>query len=356
MSSLEALKQELLTQRSLIESKGGTVEVAHTNPSPSEITAGINTIQAPNMTLATATEENVLEGKTFYAGNSILKTGTFQDPTEFYQRLFMFTPEVATETEKIYYTLPAGKTQVRNYLFNKCKNTVYITFNDEVEDILEYAFADCDNFVFTNFNDLKNIKNIKNYAFSNTMNSGIDFSCLPDSIETIMQRTFANNLKDGTSIGLPKNLITLNTQCFYNDSRKVITNLSMPSITGTLPALGFYYCAFDCDFTPPATATIFGASFNYNGSFHNITVPATITALNSKAFGADSTEPMENFYMKTLTFESETPPTIGANLIASQHVQNGLKIYVPDTAVDTYKATKNLTTYASIIYPMSEKV
>jgi len=66
MSSLEALKQELLTQRSLIESKGGTVEVAHTNPSPSEITAGINTIQAPNMTLATATEENVLEGKTFY--------------------------------------------------------------------------------------------------------------------------------------------------------------------------------------------------------------------------------------------------------------------------------------------------
>lgn len=46
MDNLEILKQELLAQKAAIESKGGTVVVAENNPSPSEITAGINTIIA----------------------------------------------------------------------------------------------------------------------------------------------------------------------------------------------------------------------------------------------------------------------------------------------------------------------
>lgn len=80
MDSLEILKQELLSQKDEIVSKGGTVTVASVNPSPSEITAGIKTIIVPDLTGATATVEDVILGKTFYSGNGTIKTGTKEIP------------------------------------------------------------------------------------------------------------------------------------------------------------------------------------------------------------------------------------------------------------------------------------
>ena len=76
MSSIETLKNELIYQKGAIESKGGTVLVAGTNPSPTEISAGIDSIQAANVGSATATPEDVLEGKTFFAGDNEIKQGT----------------------------------------------------------------------------------------------------------------------------------------------------------------------------------------------------------------------------------------------------------------------------------------
>lgn len=52
MNSIEELKEQLLLQKSAIEAKGGTVTVAGTNPSPAEITAGINTIPSASTTSA----------------------------------------------------------------------------------------------------------------------------------------------------------------------------------------------------------------------------------------------------------------------------------------------------------------
>lgn len=76
MNSLETLKQELINQKTALESKGVTLTLANTNPSPSEITSGINAIETADFSQATATETDVIAGKTFYAGNSTLKTGT----------------------------------------------------------------------------------------------------------------------------------------------------------------------------------------------------------------------------------------------------------------------------------------
>ena len=70
MESIDLLKQEILNQKKEIENKGGVVNVANLNPSPAEITAGIKTIEMPNFSSATATEDDVANGKTFYAGDS----------------------------------------------------------------------------------------------------------------------------------------------------------------------------------------------------------------------------------------------------------------------------------------------
>ena len=75
MNSIDIIKQELINQKTLLEQKGFTVNVANTNPSPTEITEAINNIEV-NLTLANATVDDVALGKTFYAQSGELKTGT----------------------------------------------------------------------------------------------------------------------------------------------------------------------------------------------------------------------------------------------------------------------------------------
>ena len=55
-------------------------------------------------------------------------------------------------------------------------------------------------------------------------------------------------------------------------------------------------------------------------------------------------------------FESETiPSTVGGDVFALQNIENGFKIYVPDTVIEEYKAIKNFSKYVNCIYPMSQK-
>ena len=64
---------------------------------------------------------------------------------------------------------------------------------------------------------------------------------------------------------------------------------------------------------------------------------------------------LDRFNLKTITFESETTPRIDSSIIANQHITNGIKIYVPDVAVEAYKALSGLSKCKDRIYPMSQK-
>ncbi|MBQ3502885.1 MAG: hypothetical protein IJA72_04410 [Clostridia bacterium] len=75
MDSLNLLKQELINQKTLLDQKGFPVTTANTNPSPSEITSAIESINV-NFALADASPQDVALGKTFYAQTGDLKTGT----------------------------------------------------------------------------------------------------------------------------------------------------------------------------------------------------------------------------------------------------------------------------------------
>lgn len=55
----------------------------------------------------------------------------------------------------------------------------------------------------------------------------------------------------------------------------------------------------------------------------------------------------------TYIFESTTPPTL-ANANAFNGINSTARIYVPDAAVNDYKAATNWSTYASYIYPLSD--
>lgn len=362
MSNIEILKNELLAQKNAIEEKGGQVVVKNLNPSPSEITEGIKTISSVDMSLADAVEEDVKLGKTFYSFEGILKTGTkdFSSSEGVTDLLNIFTNQAETDVEQTRLVIPNGTTTLRKYAFNEMDKNLTVVLNDDIESIGDFAFFNAGKINVENFSSLTNLKNIGEEAFRQTFGTTVDVSTLPDSIETIAEWGFGQAVKDGDSLHIPANLINCDSYCFANyDVQVKLNKLTIPTnlrLT-TFPTYTFYLLSFDDDLVLPPSITKLDSYFNHRGSFNNVTIPATCTTFGNSVFYATTSDSNDMYHMQSITFESSTPPTIGKNMFAKQHLANGLKIYVPDNAVEAYKALTNFTNYGydDYVYPMSQK-
>ena len=355
MNNLETLKQELLSQKELIEKRGGIVVVAGSNPSPSEITQGIKTIQGSDMSLATATEDDVRIGKTFYAGDPYLKTGTANMDTDSLHHVFMYNIYEQTCENRVYYTCPDYLKEIRVSKFEGNYNPITFIFNNNLISINESGFSNTRNFIFQGFSEMTQLEYIGQYAFRNSSCEGIDFSNMPNSIETIQASAFENTVKDNQSIKLPESLKTTGDSIFKCSTRKLLNNLDISNVQlKTLPNSMCYYLGFNCDLVVPETFTMVASQFNFNGCFRNIVIKGN-TQLYSYSFYAMATLANSMFFLQSVVLESETPPAIGGNVFAEQNITNGFKIYVPDNSLEAYKALTNLAKYTNCIYPMSQK-
>ncbi len=355
MNNLDTLKQELITQKEQIERMSGVVRVAGTNPSPSEITAGIKTIPSSDLTMSTATEADVKQGKTFFSGNSELKTGTAIIDSESIHHLFMTDYSTISAEEPVYYACPNTLKVLRRYLFYYNYNPIHFTFGDSILEIEDYTFSQARNMVFYNFENLTNLTRIGSSAFSYCGTEGLSFE-FPDSLQRIYGNAFYNTMFNGATIKFPKNLTSLGTYAFYQEVHKTSCYLNIDETAlSTLPYSCLYNIAFINDLILPTKVTTLGDNFNSNGCFPNIYLHSQVTELKNNCFGGSASYPLSNFYLRSVVFERESPPTIGTKVFASQNITNGFKIYVPDNAVEAYKAVANLSYCASCIYPISEK-
>jgi len=365
MENLEILKQELLLQKQIIEENGGNVVVANSNPSPSEITNGIKTLTVPDLSTATATEQDVVSGKTFYAGNLTLKTGTMQavvddgvtqEDIDKYVNLFVRGEDAGVD--KYYYTVPEDVKILRPYLLYEADTKdIEFTFNENLEEIGNYAFYKNNNTTFTNFSSLTKLTTLGDYAFGYISSAPISLETLPNSLTTLGARVFCRSVPANSRIVIPSSISTCGSYLFSVENKTEMTEVVMPNniqLT-TLPGYMFENLIFDCDFRVPSTVTSLAAGFAYGCSFNNITIPSTCTSFGNGAFYALKSESASYRKLKTVTFESEIPPTFGSNPFAEQDKTNGFKIYVPDNAVDTYKATSRLSSFINYIYPVSQK-
>ena len=356
MNSLETLKQELITQKNLIDSKGGNVIVAGNNPTPSEITAGINSLETPDYASTNATVEDVVAGKTFISGNSTIKTGTLNYSSDSLRASLLWEKTATNGTFS--FSIPSGTAYVRPYAFYSNMNTVDIYFSSTITEIGSYAFYSCSNFKFPNFNSLQNITTIADHAFErgNRVNSQIDYSALPSSITKIATYGFYNMLPSGTSVALPA-LTSLGTFAFGvdNDLRTMgsLTYAQGFSLT-TLPISCFQQCRFGNHFRIPTGVTTVGNDFNYRGNFASVTVPSSVTRLGHYCFGSYDFDANSLYTTSYFLFEGTTPPTMGNDPIAKQNLNHNFKIYVPDNAVDTYKNHSGFATYANVICSVEE--
>ncbi len=350
MSNLSELKQELISQKSAIESKGGSVKVLNTNPSPAEITAGIKSITIPDLSLATATENDVLIGKTFYALDNTIRTGTLKAVDESESLLFWAGYDDSTEPYEI--VLPSGNTTIRPYFIYNITRPIILTLNEEFEIASKYAFNGTD-VTITNFHDMKNLTTLQDYSFSNC--KGIDLANLPTSITYLNSYCFANVDSTSSKLVISPNVTYYGGYVYGGTSDKVyFTDLDMSALPlSTTPTGLFENSIFDCDLSFPSTVTTVGIQFNFGGSFNHVTLHENINNVKVYAFYAKPTDPVEIFKMKSFTFLREKPPTLSTQWLALQVLKTGFHIYVPDNSVEAYKSLVE-DVYKDYITPISE--
>lgn len=358
MTSIEQLKQELLTQKSTIETKGGVVTTAYTNPSPAEITAGINTIPTIDHSLANATEGDVVSGKTFYSINSTLKTGTLTAYSAQELKILFNNSTTPADATKMDYYVPQGTKKLRDYFMSHTQSTLDVYLNSDLEEIGVSAFEECPNLRLKNFHDMEHLTKLGDYSLSG-MND-IDLTDIPACIKTLSPYCFAETLKNNQSIVIPSTVESFGKGCFAVKSvmhRIICNNIDFSNFSlTTLPDSMIMGLVCKCNFTTPSTINTMPQSFNSYGCFKNITITSNITTLKNNCFGfITSNEPAEYNILETITFESETPPTCGLSCFGSTAFMSTKKIYVPDQSLSAYKAITNFKNYKNVIYPVSQK-
>ena len=358
MNSWSWLETELKKQEAAIVKKEGVINKAYTNVSPKEITAAIATIPHQDLSSGTATEEDVKQGKIFFSGSSTPRVGTANIAAGETTAIFMAPYEEVSFDGEIFYTIPSSVTRVRDYCFYKNHNHINITFPKSITRVDPYAFYRTPNFSFSNFSNLTNLEFIGTYSFAYCGFKDTKVGNFPDSLKDIYEYSFYETGLEQEDFVFPSALKTLGASSFMKSSRVIHNTLDMSKIVNikTLASYVFYFNAFNCDFICPSSVQTISTYFNYNGCFRNLRFHSGIQTLNSYCFGSSTSAPVANYYTQSVIFEGEAPPaTIGKSIFSNHSITNGLKIYVPDNAVEEYKAVENFSSYANIILPISQK-
>lgn len=143
-----------------------------------------------------------------------------------------------------------------------------------------------------------------------------------------------------------ESVVTIHNYAFYSCSA-MHQDLYLPKLT-SMPASGtttrHFYGSGITGFDAQLLTSIPGSCFVNCTLLELVNIPLVTN------IGPDGFRSCRKF--EELILGQETPPTLGSDALAS--TPSTMSIYVPDSAVDTYKAASGWSTYASRIKPMSE--
>ena len=260
MNSLEIIKQELINQRNLLENKGFPVTVHNQNPSPTEITDAINSINL-NFTTTTATEEDVRAGKTFFSQNNEIKTGTFD--LSLLDELNSKINTLVTGDGSLEIIIPENATYIRAYAY--CS-----TVRNEDTQMTFYK----DNLVIP-----PEITTIGEYAFANTNITG--FLEIPITCTNLGSRAFSGT--NITELVVRNGLV--NGSYIFSYCKQLLKATVHDTVTA-FPNYTFNSCYSLKEITLPATPyTIYADTFKHCSSMQIMRFTgSTPFTVNSKAF------------------------------------------------------------------------
>lgn len=218
--------------------------------------------------------------------------------------LFKGNTVITSFNEFEYFTgvtfLGTSTNQTSGGAFNGCTSLASIKIPSSVTVLRPGAFYNCTS--LRNVGDLSNVKQIGIYAFSGTLLEG------------------------------EINLASVDGEIGYRSFAK--TNITKILSLGNATIIG------------GSTQSTTGA-FAECGLLQSVELPSTLTEIQNWAFYKCAS-------LEIVICRATTPPTLAfANAFSNT---NNCSIYVPDSAVDDYKAATNWSTYASKIKPLSEYV
>lgn len=198
-------------------------------------------------------------------------------------------------------------TEIGIEAFEECDNLKDITIGSGVTRIWNNAFLDCPSLTNVYISDLSAWCNI---GFLRS-NSDEDY----DSNPLWGSKLYLNN-NLVTELVIPNDITSISTAAFCGLSN--ITKITIHDNVTSIGGFAFY----DCSAT-------------------NVVIGKGVTSIGSSAFW--------NSDVTSVVFESETPPTLGSSVFNGG---NNLKIYVPETAVDEYKAAASWVNFVNNIFPI----
>ena len=183
--------------------------------------------------------------------------------------------------------LPSTIKTLNSSTFYEASNLEYVNLPEGITSLPYCTFYNC--------NKLKNVK-------------------LPSTLISIGNQAF-NRCYEITSIEIPSKVTTIGQQAFNNCSN--LTSVSLPSSLQDIQYMAFQNCP----------------------KLSSLTIPASVTNIGSSVFQSCGSS-VGGF---TLTMQSATPPSLGANAFSGTYT-----IKVPASAVDVYKAA--WSTYEANIF------
>ena len=158
-----------------------------------------------------------------------------------------------------------------------------------------------------------------------------------------MNQTFSND-KYLRSVVIPSGVTGLNNT-FGNCSR--LTYVTLPSTITNLGNATFRYCYALESITLPSGMTKIGEMLFEGCPLTTITIPSGVTAINTFAFNGCS-------QFTEMIFLGTTPPSLsGTRPLGATNLT--FPFYVPDEAVNAYKAASGWSNYASRVKGISER-
>ena len=302
--------------------------------------------------------------------------------------------------------LPEIVTSIGTYAFFQCSKLTSININCCIIAIAEGTFQAC-----TSLNKIvipPGVTTIEQYAFCDC--TALEDVFMPTSIETIGQRAFAY-CSSLTDIVLPSSLHYIGVQAF---SHSGLTSVVIPETVTALSMYVFEACTALKNISLPSTLTSIGYSAFSRTGLTSVVIPDSVTSLECNAFqhcysltsavlpSGLTSIPNNTFYgctsLLTVSFPTnltticnyafygcsfvnpdthvskiELPTTI-TNIyddnfnavgnvivpssstvsITSNSFSQGVKIYVPDSKVEMYKAKSGWSNFSDYIFPLSE--
>lgn len=205
--------------------------------------------------------------------------------------------------------IPSGVTSIGEWVFSNCTSLTSITIPNSVTSIGESAFYNC-------------------YSLSSVT--------IPNSVTSIGVQAFERCL-GLTSITIPDSVTSIGSNAFYGCSG--LTSINIPNSVTTIGGSAFASCSGLTSCTIGNSVTSIGTNaFTNCTSLTSVTIPYSVTIIGERAFRYCSG-------LTSITVNTTTPPALGNQAFYG----STCNIYVPASAVNTYKNASGWNSYSSRI-------